>query len=81
MICTYYDLLCVDKNSTFEDIKASYKALLLQYHPDKGGDTKDQFVEIQRAWDVLKDEKSRLKYDEELLKERLKERNHVFEEV
>jgi hypothetical protein len=38
--------------ATSDEIKRSYKKLLLKHHPDKGGDT-ETFIEIQEAFEYL----------------------------
>lgn len=61
---SYYDILCVSKEATQEQITASYKKLALKYHPDKNpteGD--DKFKKITQAYRVLSDPKSRSAYD------------------
>lgn len=35
----FYDILGVPKDATFDQIKKSYKKLVMKNHPDKGGDT------------------------------------------
>ena len=57
-----YDILGVSKNATFEEIKAKYKSLAQQHHPDKGGDP-EIFKEIKNAYEVLSDPVNRKKYD------------------
>lgn len=32
----YYELLCVDKNATQDEIKKAHRKLALKCHPDKG---------------------------------------------
>lgn len=57
-----YDILGVSKNATFEEIKAKYKSLAQQHHPDKGGDP-ELFKEIKNAYEILSDPVNREKYD------------------
>jgi curved DNA-binding protein CbpA len=57
-----YDILGLSKNATFEEIKAKYKSLAQQHHPDKGGDP-ELFKEIKNAYEVLSDPVNRKKYD------------------
>jgi molecular chaperone DnaJ len=62
----YYDILGVAKDATKEDIKASYRKLALQYHPDRNPDNKeaeDKFKEATEAYEVLSDDGKRQRYD------------------
>ncbi|MEW5300082.1 MAG: hypothetical protein WDW38_002919 [Sanguina aurantia] len=59
----YYELLCVDKNATQDEIKKAHRKLALKCHPDKGGDPA-KFQEINEAYDVLKNEEKRQIYDQ-----------------
>lgn len=59
----YYEILGVAKSSDENEIKKSYKKLCLQHHPDKGGD-QASFQKIQKAYEVLSDERKRSIYDQ-----------------
>ena len=59
----YYDLLGVEKNATFDQIKKAYRKLALKAHPDKGGDA-EKFKEISMAYEVLSDKDKREIYDQ-----------------
>jgi DnaJ family protein A protein 2 len=59
----YYELLCVEKNATYDQIKKSYRKLALKNHPDKGGDP-EKFKEITNAYEVLSDKDKRELYDQ-----------------
>ncbi len=62
----YYETLGVNKNSTPDEIKKSYRKLAMQYHPDRNPDNKEaetKFKEINEAYEVLKDEQKRAAYD------------------
>lgn len=59
---TYYDVLGVSKNASGADIKRAYRNLVKTHHPDKGGD-ETKFKEISEAFDVLKNEEKRRRYD------------------
>ena len=48
----YYKVLGLDKNATIEQIRAAYKKLAREHHPDKGGD-KNEFLKVQEAYDAL----------------------------
>ena len=51
----YYEILKVPDFSSFETIKKNYKNLILESHPDKGGDS-DKFKLILEAYELMKDE-------------------------
>lgn len=44
----YYEILNIEKNASFAEIKKSYQQLILKYHPDKVSKDKccieDQFI-------------------------------------
>ena len=62
----YYGILGVEKNATKEEIKAAYKKLAKQHHPDlnKSPDASDKFKEINEAAAVLGDDQKRAQYDQ-----------------
>lgn len=63
----YYDILCVSKNATAEEIKSSYRKLAKQYHPDLHKDDENaakKFQEINEAYQVLSDDQKRAQYDQ-----------------
>ena len=64
----YYEVLGVKKDATEEEIKAAYKKLVKQYHPDlhPGDNTAaEKFKEINEANEVLSDKQKRAAYDYE----------------
>ncbi|KAJ6852196.1 chaperone protein dnaJ GFA2, mitochondrial-like [Iris pallida] len=63
----YYDVLGVNKNASASEIKKAYYALAKKLHPDTNKDDADaerKFQEVQRAYEVLKDEEKRSLYDQ-----------------
>ena len=58
----YYDLLGVQKNATFDEIKKAYRKKALKEHPDKGGDP-EKFKEVTMAYECLSDKDKRELYD------------------
>lgn len=63
----YYDTLGVTKSATEKDIKAAYRKLARQYHPDvnKGNkQSEEKFKEVAEAYEVLKDAEKRRRYDQ-----------------
>lgn len=66
---THYDTLGVEKTSSEDEIKKSYRKLAIQYHPDKNPGNKEaeeKFKEISLAYEVLSDKDKRSQYDAEL---------------
>ena len=69
MLPDYYAILGIDKDASYLDIKAAYRSLAKEHHPDKhGGDpAKEQIIkEINEAYEVLSNTDSRLSYDKRL---------------
>ena len=61
----YYEILDVDKNSSYEDIRKQYHKLALKYHPDRNNNENEneKFKSISDAYDILGDKEKRKKYD------------------
>ncbi len=63
----YYDILGVSKQSNKEEIKKAYKRLAIKYHPDRNKGDKffeEKFKEIQKAYEILSDDKKKSMYDQ-----------------
>ncbi|XP_019051593.1 PREDICTED: chaperone protein dnaJ GFA2, mitochondrial-like isoform X2 [Nelumbo nucifera] len=63
----YYDVLGVSKNASASEIKKAYYALAKKLHPDtnkEDADAEAKFQEVQKAYEVLKDEEKRSLYDQ-----------------
>src|SRR5687768_15898509 len=63
----YYKVLGVSEKAPQKDIKAAYRKLSRQLHPDANPDdaaAEDRFKEVSAAYDVLGDEAKRKEYDE-----------------
>lgn len=62
----YYEVLGVPRTATKDEIKAQFRKLALQYHPDrnKAPDAEDRFKEISEAYAVLSDDQKRAQYDQ-----------------
>lgn len=73
---THYDILGVREDANYEEIRTSYRSAILDSHPDKLQKTSEtsfpnhesgnRFLEVQRAWEILSNSKSRVAYDSEL---------------
>ena len=62
----YYDILGVGRDASANDIKAAYRRLAVQYHPDRNPDDPDaeeKFKEASEAYAVLSDADKRSRYD------------------
>jgi curved DNA-binding protein len=59
-----YSILGVDKNADDAEIKAAYRKLAKEHHPDRGGDN-ELFAKINAAYDSVKDAAARQKLQEE----------------
>jgi molecular chaperone DnaJ len=62
----FYDVLGISKTASKDDIKAAYRKLAKQYHPDlnKAPDAEKKFKEVQEAYDILFDDQKRPAYDQ-----------------
>jgi DnaJ-class molecular chaperone len=65
-VSDYYKVLGVTKDSNQIQIRKAFRKLALQYHPDKNKnseESKQKFMEIVKAYEILSDEKARERYD------------------
>ena len=60
----YYETLGIAKGASADEIKKAFRKLAVQYHPAKEGGDEDKFNEINEAYEVLKDDKKRQRYDQ-----------------
>jgi curved DNA-binding protein CbpA len=75
---TLYDILGIPSSSTTEEIKAAYKKLAKQHHPDKNAGSnwhEEQFKKINQAYQVLSDASKRRQYDSRLEYEAFQQQN------
>ena len=61
----YYEVLGIERGADMATVKAAYRKLARQYHPDvnKEPDAEEKFKEVQEAYAVLTDEEKRARYD------------------
>ena len=63
----FYEVLGVSRSATIDEIKAAYRKLALQYHPDRNPGNKEseeKFKEAAEAYEALSDTQKRKAYDQ-----------------
>lgn len=60
----YYEILGVSRSASDAEIKAAYRKLAHQHHPDKSGGEDTKFKEVNEAYQVLSDKEKRSRYDQ-----------------
>ena len=61
----YYEILGVPRDASQDDLKAAFRRMARQYHPDvnKLPDAEERFKEVNEAYAVLSDDQKRAAYD------------------
>ena len=83
LIATYYEILGVKETATALEIKTAHRENALLLHPDKSktphsNEAAAAFRNIQLAWECLRDQQERLKYDDSLRRIREKDNEAVI---
>lgn len=60
----YYEVLGVSKSASDDEIKKAFRKKAIEHHPDKESGDEAKFKEINEAYEVLKDDKKRQRYDQ-----------------
>lgn len=60
----YYEVLGVKKDASADEIKKAFRKAAVKYHPDKEGGDEVKFKEVGEAYEVLKDQQKRQRYDQ-----------------
>jgi molecular chaperone DnaJ len=60
----YYEILGISKNASEDEIKKAYRKAAVKYHPDKDGGDEAKFKEVSEAYEILKDNSKRQRYDQ-----------------
>ena len=79
----YYEILGINETANKECIKQSFRKLSLKYHPDKNKDqdSKDKFIIIRDAYEILIDDNHRKIYDYQRRFSFLKDYNFIESEI
>ena len=62
----FYEVLQVSRDASDQELKASYRKLAMQYHPDRNPNNpaaEEKFKECSEAYQVLSDAEKRAAYD------------------
>jgi molecular chaperone DnaJ len=61
----YYEVLGVSRDCSDQELKAAYRKLAMEFHPDRNSDpdAEDKFKEASEAYQVLSDSDKRAAYD------------------
>jgi len=75
----HYKILNLNENATLKEVRKRYKSLVLKYHPDinKSPNSKEEFIEIIEAYEVLKNPVRKRRYDALLKIHHLKEKENT----
>lgn len=60
----YYEVLGVTKDASPDEIKKAFRKAAVAYHPDKDSGDEAKFKEANEAYEVLKDQQKRQRYDQ-----------------
>jgi molecular chaperone DnaJ len=65
----YYQILCLDKSASKEEIKEAFKKAAILYHPDKNQGSKtaeEKFKLVNEAYQVLSDQHKKYVFDQKI---------------
>jgi DnaJ-class molecular chaperone len=62
----FYRVLESPRDASYLELKKNYQRLVLECHPDKANQDSKKFELLQKAWETLRDSKTRSEYDNQL---------------
>jgi molecular chaperone DnaJ len=68
MAKSYFAILGITSQATADEIRSAYRRLAKEFHPDHYAGDSDTFRQIQEAYTVLGDDRSRHEYERKILK-------------
>ena len=63
---THYDALRLPRGASAQDVRAAYRRLAREHHPDRAGADGEAMARINQAYQVLSDPGQRTRYDQRL---------------
>jgi len=69
---SYYAILGISSSAKADEIKAAYRRLTKEFHPDNYSGGSNIFQQIQEAYSVLNDNQKRRQYDQNLIDARVR---------
>lgn len=69
---SFYEILGVSRDATYEEILVAYRRRVLETHPDRGG-ILIEFLNVRKGFEILSDEKKRTEYDHWLYQKEAKD--------
>ncbi len=72
MAKSYFAILGVSASASADEIRAAYRRLAKEFHPDHYSGSSEPFKEIQEAYSVLGNARRRQKYEQQIAKKPIK---------
>ena len=63
---THYDALQLPRGASADDVRAAFRRLAREHHPDRAGADGEAMARVNQAYEVLSDPERRARYDQHL---------------